>query len=261
MVSTDRGRDPRDHVMLAFGGAGGLHAQAIARSVGIQQVLVPRFAGVACAFGAIAMNLRHDLETTFYAPTEDVDVAELNDAFATLERDVRALLKADGVDPDQMSLARSAQMRYVGQSYEVTTPVPDGELDDAAVAGVAEAFHAVHEREYGVSSATFPVAFVTLRVTGIGVTEKPNSESLAGALRAEADGDAGSVKERRQAYFGGEHHEVAVHDAGRLAVGETITGPAIIEQRDAVIVVPPGAIARADRYENVLITNEEQLIA
>jgi N-methylhydantoinase A len=258
MVSTDRGRDPRDHTLVAFGGAGGLHAHTIARSVGISEVLVPRFAGVASAFGALTMDVRHDLETTFYAATSDTDVAELNRAFAGLEHDVARLLEADGVAPEDVSLDRSALMRYVGQSYEVTTPVRSGELDERAVTDIAADFNRVHEREYGVSSESFPVAFVTLRVTGIGRTEKPASDAFAAAMGLQDRTNGGSVKQRREAYFGGEHHQVDVHDVKRLAVDQRIEGPAIIEQPDGVIVLPPGAIARADRYENVLITSEEQ---
>jgi N-methylhydantoinase A/oxoprolinase/acetone carboxylase beta subunit len=260
MVSTDRGRDPRDHVLVAFGGAGGLHAHQIAESVGIERVLVPGFAGVGCAFGAIAMDIRHDVEATFYAPTSEVDIGELNAAFGELEREVTELLEADGVDRADITIDRSAQMRYVGQSYEVTTPVPTGEVDADAVAAIANDFNRVHEQEYGVSSETFTVAFVTLRVTGIGRTEKPDPEGLSAAMVATGSGGngPGSLKERRAAYFGGRHHEVDIHDAGRLTAGQTIAGPAIIEQADGVIVLPPGAVGEADRYDNVLITREKQ---
>ena len=259
MVSTDRGRDPRDHTLVAFGGAGGMHADAIAKAVGIQKVLVPPFAGVACAFGATTMDVRHDVETTFYAPTAETDVDALNDAFGGLEASVRGLLEADGIAPRDVTLDRSAQMRYIGQSYEVTTPVPAGELDAAAIEAIAREFHVAHEREYGVASDTFEVAFVTLRVTGIGHTAKPASDDLAAAIGSN-NGDGagrGSVKERRRVYFGGDHHEVDVHDVGRLSVGQEIAGPAIIEQPDGVIVLPPGSIGRADRFDNVLITTEE----
>jgi N-methylhydantoinase A len=257
MVSTDRGRDPRDHTLVAFGGAGGLHAYEIARAVGIDNVLVPPFAGVACAFGATTMDVRHDLERTFYAPIAGVDVDALNDAFSALEDDVRTLLGADDVAGGDIVLERSAQMRYVGQSYEVTTPVPDGELDADAVAGLAETFNGVHAREYGVASSDFAVAFVTLRVTGIGRTAKPAADDLANALGHASTNGAGSVKEHRQAYFGGTHHDVEVHDVTRLHADQEIPGPAIIEQADGVIVVPPGSIARADRFENVTLSPVE----
>jgi N-methylhydantoinase A len=259
MVSTDRGRDPRDHTLVAFGGAGGLHAYDIARAVGIENVLVPPFAGVACAFGATTMDVRHDLERTFYAPMAETDLGDLNSAFETLEQQVRDLLEADDVARGDITLERSAQMRYVGQSYEVTTPVADGTLDAASLQKIAEDFNGVHEREYGVSSSDFPVAFVTLRVTGIGRTNRPSSEELAAALGTNSRRNgAGSVKHRRKVYFRGEHHEVDVHDVDKLNVDQRIPGPAIIEQTDGVIVVPPGAVARADRFDNVTITPEEQ---
>lgn len=259
MVSTDRGRDPRDHTLVAFGGAGGLHAYQIARAVGINNVLVPPFAGVASAFGATIMDVRHDLERTFYAPVNEADLTALNAAFENLEDEVRQLLEADAVRSADIRLDRSAQMRYVGQSYEVTTPVPAGTVDEAMVADLGVAFNAVHEREYGVASSDFPVAFVTIRVTGIGRTAGADPAELVAALGslAETNG-AGSIKERRRAYFAGEHHDVDVHDVALLKVDQEIPGPAIVEQPDGVIVVPPGAVAHADRYENVTITPEEQ---
>ena len=258
MVSTDRGRDPRDHTLVAFGGAGGMHAHTIAQAVGINDVLVPPFSGVASAFGGTTMDVRHDLETTFYAPTEEVDLDELNQAFSQLGADVTNLLEEEGVAPDDITLERGAEMRYVGQSYEVTTPVPSGDFNERTIADITKAFNEVHELEYGVSSEAFPVAFVTLRVTGIGGTRKPDPEDLAATLGSDNERNGGSVKERRKAYFGGEHHEVDVHDVMKLAVDQHISGPAIIEQPDGVIVLPPGSVARVDRYDNVMITTEEE---
>lgn len=137
--------------------------------------------------------------------------------------------------------------------------MPEGELDAGAVDAIANAFNGVHEQEYGVSSDTCAVAFVTLRVTGIGRTEKPDAEGLSAAMVASSSGNgAGSLKERRAAYFGGQEHEVDIHDASRLTAGQTIAGPAIIEQADGVIVLPPGAVGEADRYDNVLITRGKQ---
>jgi N-methylhydantoinase A len=257
-VSTDRGRDPRDHVMVAFGGAGGLHAHQIARSVGIDRVLVPPFAGVACAFGATMMDVRHDLEATFYSPVDDADIAALNRAYAELESKVKGLLEADGVAADEIELERSAQMRYVGQSYEVNTPVPVGALGQSDLDDIARAFNEVHELEYGVASDTFAVAFVTLRVTGTGRGPKRASEELAVLAGGNGAVSSGSVKGRRLAYFDGSQHEVDVHAVERLSADERIPGPAIIEQPDGVIVLPPGSVATADRYRNVMITPDTE---
>jgi N-methylhydantoinase A len=170
------------------------------------------------------------------------------------------LLASDGVASSPTTLERHALMRYVGQSYDVSTPVPSGTLDAAAIEAVKAEFHRAHEREYGVSSESFGIAFVTLRVTGVGATQTLEPATLGAAIQAGADGDGagpGSLKTRRAAYFGGTHHDVEVHDAARLAVDQVVRGPALIEQQDGVIVLPPGAVGRADDYENVLITTEE----
>jgi len=258
MVSTDRGRDPRDHAILACGGAGGLHAYEIARSVGCAEVVVPRFSGVACAFGATTMDIRHDLETTFYAVADEVDLDALNGAYDQLEREVGELLAADGVEEGARRLERSAQMRYVGQSYEVSTPVPGGRLDAGAVRDVAAAFNAVHEREYGVADPRFSVAFVTLRVTGIGAASPPDGETLSAAMGAARAARAEAVAARRPVYFDGAHHDAEVWDGAQLTPGQRIAGPAIVEQRDGVVVLPPGAVGRADAFENVIVTTAEE---
>ncbi len=263
MVSTDRGRDPRDHVLVAFGGAGGLQAHQIAESVGIEEVLVPNFSGVASAFGATAMDIRHDLESTFYATADDeLDLKALNEAYDALESQVAELLEADGVALADATLERSALMRYVGQSYDVAAPVPDGELDGDAIAETKQAFNEAHQREYGVSSETFEIAFVTLRITGVGRTgQSPDAAAQAiradAAEREQADHGQDSLKGRREAYFGGETYEIDVHDVSHLASGQRVEGPALIEQSDGVIVLPPGAIGTVDEYENVVITSEE----
>ena len=255
MVSSDRGRDPRDHVVVAFGGAGGLHAQQIARAAGVERVVVPSYAGVACAFGAITMDVRHDVEATYFAPTADIDLADLGGAYSELERRATELLEADGIAGDDAELVRSAQMRYVGQSYEVDTPVPSGALDAHALERIEGDFNEVHKREYGVSG-DFPVSFVTLRVTGIGRTLAIEDSDMADASRTAPDGS--SVRAHRDAFFEGGWQAVEVHDATLLRSGQRIDGPAIIEQPDGVVVVPGGSEAAVDQYQNIIITDHEE---
>lgn len=263
MVSTDRGRDPRDHVLVAFGGAGGLQAQQIAQSVGISGVLVPNFSGVASAFGATTMDIRHDVESTFYSNADEVDMEALNAAYVHLEAKVGDLMEKDGVSAGNANLERTALMRYVGQSYDVAAPVPSGKLDTAKIEQAKTGFNEAHQREYGVSSDSFEIAFVTLRVTGVGQTgQSPDAAANAirsdAAERVQADGNGGrSLKGRREAYFDGKAYEVDVHDVAQLVAHQTIEGPALIEQSDGIIVLPPGSVGSVDQYENVLITSEE----
>ncbi|MFF5989484.1 hydantoinase/oxoprolinase family protein [Prauserella flavalba] len=251
MVSSDRGRDPRDHTLVAFGGAGGLHAYQIAMAAGVPEIVVPPYAGVACAYGATTMDVRHDLEATFYSALDELDLPALNKAYADLEGRAHELLAAEGVDSGQVVLERSAAMRYVGQSYEVTTPVPAGELTPGEVETVIHSFHAEHQREYGVYSETFPMAIVNIRVTAIGKTpDRLTATRITAPAAAEP--------RTRVAYFGGEHHEVEVHEAASLEEGRRLEGPVIIEQPDGVVVIPPGGAATTDVHGNIVVTRAQE---
>ncbi|MFE7416254.1 hydantoinase/oxoprolinase family protein [Rhodococcus sp. NPDC057529] len=253
MVSSDRGRDPRDHTMVAFGGAGGLHAFDIAKSAGVQRIVVPGYAGVACAFGAITMDVRHDLESTFYAPLDGLDIDALNAAFDDLEQQARALLDRDGAASDSVSIDRFAAMCYIGQSYEVSTPVPSGRLDEESLGQISKAFYAEHEREYGLYSTEFPMAIVNLRITAVGLTEKPSDEAMASS----AQNGVSYQPTQRDVYFDGQFSKVDIHNTASIAAGTDIPGPAVIEQEHGVVVVPADARAHVDNYGNVIVASKE----
>jgi N-methylhydantoinase A len=176
MVLVARGRDPRDFVLASFGGAGPMHACFIAEALSIPRVVVPNYAGVASAFGATAMDLRQDVEAFFYAPVQEVDLERLNAVFVDLEERARSLLGEDGVVADRMEFSRTAQMRYVGQTYEVETPIPSEPITAENLPRIVQEFHRQHELEYGVSSDEFAPAFVSLAVTGIGRMTAPPTE-------------------------------------------------------------------------------------
>lgn len=252
MVSSDRGRDPRDHAMVAFGGAGGLSAFETARGAGVEKVVVPPYGGVACAFGAITMDVRHDLDSTFYHPLAEVDMAAFNTALNELEEHARELLASDGANSESVTVDRFAAMRYIGQSYEVTTPLPDGELTEASLEEIKKAFYVAHEQEYGVYSEEFPVAVVNLRITAVGVTHKPAASAMAGA----ATSGEGKPK-KRQAYFGGQFVEIDVYDPASTSIGLQVDGPAIIEQDHGGVVIPPEAKAHVDQFGNIIVESKE----
>lgn len=252
IVTIDRGRDPRDYALVSFGGAGAMHAWAIAPAVGIEKIIVPPFAGVASAFGATMMDVRHDIEATFYMPCEGAEVARLNERYAELEQEAIARLESEGFASDAMELARTAGMRYVGQSYEVNTPVPSGFLDEASLAGIQQEFNRVHEQEHGVYSDEFAIAFVTLRITAVGKTPKPDLQtSLAAGVGAE---EAAARTERRDVYFDGEFVSSPVYVGTSLAGMAKLDGPAIIEYQDSEIIVPPGMTFETDASRNVVLS-------
>ncbi len=148
LVSIDRGRDPRDYRLVSFGGAGPMHVAEIAALIGTETVIVPPLAGVASAFGGTMMDVRHDVEATFYMPCEDADLEALNERLDALDAEATARLEAEGFSAAEITVARTAGMRYVGQSYEVDTPLPAGELDTDALRMAAEEFDACHLREH-----------------------------------------------------------------------------------------------------------------
>ena len=250
LVSIDRGRDPRDHRLVSFGGAGPMHAAEIAALIGCETVIVPPLTGVASAFGATMMDVRHDVETTFYMACEGADLEALNARLGSLEDEGRSRLEAEGFTAEEITLERTAGMRYVGQSYEVDTPLPLGELDADAVGLVAEEFNACHLREHGVASDQFPAAFVNLRTSAAASVDKPDLRELF----ADVSSEDGSPAERRSVRFGGAEHDTPVYQRNQLAQGTQVDGPTVIEDANATIFVPPGDRATVDRLGNVLIS-------
>jgi len=248
MVLVARGRDPRDFVLASFGGAGPMHACFIAEALSIPRVVVPNYAGVASAFGATAMDLRQDVEAFFYAPVQEVDLERLNALFVDLEARARSLLGEDGVVADRMEFSRTAQMRYVGQTYEVETPIPSEPTTAENLPRIVQEFHRQHELEYGVSSDEFAPAFVSLAVTGIGrMTAPPTERSGTSDLSKD------SRKGDRRVYFAGEWVQSAVYDGERLAAGSEVAGPAIIEYAHACATLPPGTQGSVDPFLNLVI--------
>lgn len=246
-VIINRGRDPRDFVLTSFGGAGPMHACFVARAMDIPKVVVPAAAGVASAFGATVMDLRQDVERFLYAPVAEVDLERLNATYAELERTALDRLARDNVDAGNAALHRTAQMRYVGQTYEIETPIPAGTLDRAALAAVAEAFHAAHKQEHGVSSDIFAPAFVSL-----GVAATAPTAALPDYTRPVGD-NVVAMKSTRPVSFAGAWLDCPVYNGQILAPGQRTEGPAILEYLDSVAVLPPGAHATVDPHGNLII--------
>ena len=247
MVLVERGRDPRDFTLASLGGAGAMHAVSVAHAMNIPQVIVPKFAGVASAFGAVAMNLRQDLETFMYAPVTALDFDRINSLYDGLEKSARRLLAADGVTEDEMAISRTAQMRYVGQTYEVETPIPNGELAPQTVPIITAAFHRSHKLEHGVSSDDFEPAFVSLSVTATGATPQPVFSNSAGSADDPSKGT-------RRVYFSGNWYDTTIIDGQLLRQGHEVEGPAIVEYADACAVLPPQSSAVVDELNNLVIS-------
>jgi N-methylhydantoinase A len=246
---SERGNDPRDFALVAFGGAGGLHAATLAQHLEIPRVLVPPHPGTLSAFGLLVGDVRHDFATSELLRARDAATPErLNAIYAALEEQARAALAADGFGPDESAVARTCDMRYVGQAYEVNVPCPAGPFDAARLAELLERFHREHERLYAHSNPGEPCELVTYRVTAVGRLQKPS----AGAR--EARPGAPTPHAARAVYFDGAGFvPTAIYRRDALFAGQAIAGPAIVEQVDATTVIPPGVRARVDDYGNLIL--------
>jgi N-methylhydantoinase A len=245
-VITGRGRDPRDFILASFGGAGAMHAFLIAESINVPKIIVPAAAGVASAFGATAMDLRHDLEAFYFSAVVDANVGLMNELYDKLESDALALLAADGVSEADVIVTRTAQMRYVGQSYEVETPVPEGVLDENDLSELSQRFHQCHKQEFGVSSDDFEPSIVVLGLAAVGKTKRPPAVMVA------ASGND-AKKGVRDVYFDRQWHESVVYDGHALGPQSEVVGPCIVEFEHACAVIPPYAVGTVDDYGNMII--------
>jgi N-methylhydantoinase A len=248
--SAERGFDPREITLLAFGGAGPLHAAALAQAVGIPTVLVPERPGVFSALGLVMADIRHDFVQTRVVRVAEMTPAALAQLFAALEEDAARALGRDGVPADRRVLQRTADLRYVGQAYEVNVPVPAGLLGPDAPAAVARRFHDEHRRLYAHNHLDHPVEFVNARVAAIGLTAAPPLR-MRPPLATRAD-----PKERRPVHFDelDGFASCPVYDREALGPGVALIGPAIVEQMDSTTVIHPDQRVVVDGFGNLLIS-------
>lgn len=249
-VSTERGRDPRQYTMIAFGGNGPLFAAGMAESIGVKRIVVPPVAGLFSSFGLLCAEVEHHYSRTFRRLLKQVDLVELNAAWDRIADEARKQLADEGFTGATQKIRRSASLHYQGQTYELTVPVPDGPIDDTAVATIAEAFGREHERTYGHRAGPDePVELITILVTGHGLSRQARLPEQIKPSRAET-----ARQPARNAYFGSKSAwlETPVLRRGDLA-STPRQGPLIVEEYDATCVVPPNARASLDARGNIIV--------
>jgi N-methylhydantoinase A len=252
LISVQYGYDPRDFAMVAFGGAGPLHANRLAAEMKIPRLIVPRAPGIFSAMGLLVTDIKHDYSVTRIRQVQHVDAAELTQVYEDLERQGRAALERQGVPEAQMSFHRLVDMRYVGQSYELSICLPSGQLNAGSIALAVEQFNAEHTRAYGFSAPSEPTEFVNLRLTAVGEITKPRTSFVA---PAGPEGAAPALLRNRSVYFAeaGGFIESPLYDRYRLGSSATIDGPALIVELDSMTVLHPGYRAVVDKYGNLVI--------
>ena len=242
-ITVKQGIDPRDYSLVAFGGAGPMHAVWLAEELEIGEVVVPWSPGTFSAWGMLQTDMRHDVVRTFYEPLAVLDGVRVAEVYAELERESSELLAVESIPDADRYFARSADMRYVGQEYFVSVPVgPSVELVE-----IDRAFHEAHRVRYGHSTPGAPVEFVNLRVAGMGRIGVPAAPSRP------AGGEDPSLG-RRSVVFSGEARDTPVLLRDRLPPGAVHEGPLVIEEQSSTTVVPPGYTTRVDEHGNLLIT-------
>jgi N-methylhydantoinase A len=245
LVSLQRGRDPRDFVLFAFGGAGPLHAVALARELAIPTVLVPARPGITSALGCLVADVRHDFVRTINQGLLRLDVAEARAILAAHIAEGRRLLATEGVEIETVTVQHEADMQFAGQTHVLTVPIAQTEVTREELAATFE--RAYFER-FGVELREMRALVMSLRTAVIGRRRPVALDGLQGPVTA--SGPAGT----RPVWFEQQWRETPVYRREHLPVGATLTGPAIIEQLDATTVIEPGDRARVDRLGNLEIT-------
>lgn len=252
LVSVQRGYDPRDFALVAFGGAGPVHANRLAIEVQIPKTIIPMSPGTTSAMGLLVTDLKHDYSRTLIQRVDRVDAEMVARNYCELEADGRASLEREGMNPEEITFLHQVDMRYVGQSYELTIPLLDGKLDAAEITEVLSRFHREHHRAYGYSASNEPVEFVNLRLSAIGKINKPQLREI----EASDSPLSAAQKAVRSVYFAecGGYVECPIYDRYRLSAGVILEGPAIVEEIDATTIIYPEYQALVDAFGNLILT-------
>jgi len=240
VISVERGYDPREYTLAAFGGAGGLHACDLAAALRISQVLVPKFPGALSALGILLSDVVKDYSRTLLVPVDAAARARLEREFRRLEAQARADLRREGFAPARQRLERLLDLRYRGQAYELALPY---------ARDFVRAFHQAHARRYGYADPARSLEVVNVRLRAVGVTEKP---ALRRARVAGSSPRAARFK-RAPVWFDGRRLATDFYIRERLRPGARLRGPAVVAEYSATTVLPPGWRLRVDAYENMVL--------
>jgi N-methylhydantoinase A len=253
-VTVAKGLDVRDFTLTTFGGSGSLLACRLMDILNLPRTLVPPNPGNVSAFGLLTVDVRNDYVQTVVSKHLDLDLGRVQSVFGDLESQAQEALDGEGFGRDEQRMQRTADLRYVGQAFEVRVPVADGELDRAAAEDVAQAFHAAHRQLYGYDFADDPrqaVEWVNLRVSGIGPIRRPDIVALPGK-----DGGIERARTGSRRVFFDDWVDTPTYNRPDLAPGDVVSGPAIVEEFGSTVPVHPGFAVTVDTYGNLLLTKE-----
>lgn len=244
LLSISRGHDPRDFALVAFGGAGALHGAAVARELSIPVVIVPPNPGVTSAMGCLLVDIQHDFSDSFMADAATTSPDDLEAAFARIEKEAIERLRHEDVAPENTVLQRTVEMMYQGQWRSLAVSAPSQITN---IQELIRGFHDEHEREYNFRREEAPVSIFRVGVKATGVVPKAELPSYeVNVHKPEPTG-------QRDVWFKGQCCTTDVYDRATMRAGADFSGPAIVEQVDSTVVIPPQATAKVDQYMNILI--------
>ncbi|MCW5886841.1 MAG: hydantoinase/oxoprolinase family protein [Anaerolineales bacterium] len=240
-VSVEKGYHPKDYTLIAFGGAGPLQAAYLAEDLGMAELIVPPYPGVASAVGMLSSDLRHEKVSAFFCDLQSVDLDALNASISSAAAALQRELVQAGVTPDSIELTSSADLRYKGQAYEVRADWPEEHIDSSAIERMVERFHDLHYRNFSFNDHGRSIEIVALRVTAIGRNAKMDDRKIG-----TWSGGAATTKGARDVYFRGVGHlKAGIYERTCIPFDQQVDGPAIIEQKDSTTLVPPGWSAKS----------------
>jgi N-methylhydantoinase A len=251
VVSIERGYDPRRLALVAFGGSGPVHGCRLAQALGIPRAILPAAAGVTSAIGLLAAEVKFDLSRSFGTRLDALDPGRLARILGEMAEQAATVVRDAGA-AGTIALARTADMRYVGQGYELTVPFRDGPVDGRTAAALRAAFDRVYAQRYGYSDAKAPLELVTVAVTATGTGPEVRLPEHRPGTRDVTE----ARKPDRPVYFPETrgYGRCPVYDRRRLPVGARLEGPAVVEEPESTTVLPPGTTAEVDPWANLLVT-------
>ena len=250
LVSVSRGYDPRDFALVAFGGAGPMHANAVAALMGSFPVIVPPAPGVLCAEGDLVADFREEFSRTFIRTVDSVSADEVTGILKGLGEEAMAWLEREGIEQSRRRLTYNVDVRYYRQGYEIPVEIDLAELSNGSMKLLVERFNQLHEQFYGYRMEGTACEIVNLRAVGVGKVPDP---PVREAGKVESADPGAAVVEETSIYRDGEWIPATIYDRGKLKTGNRIPGPAIITEFDSTTVVLRGYTAEVDRFANILI--------
>lgn len=257
VITVERGYNPSDFTLVAYGGAGPLHAVSLAREMSIHKVIIPPSPGTLCSLGLLTADIRKGHVRTAISPYAESSAEAVNEIFAPLIEEGNQWLASEHVAPENRRFHNVIEMRYIGQNYELQVEVPSGPLTGEDFAALRDKFFAEHEKNYGYYNPNAPIQLVNFRSEAIGAVAKPALSRLDRVTENLEE----CVISRRQVYFEESGMvECPVYDRARLGVISRVDGPCIVEQMDSTAVIPPDTHFEVDAYGNIVVTVSEKTV-